>query len=113
MQIGYANPKLERICTKRKAASKHLPSQIKPELLIQRIGELGAFDNLGEIPFQAPPLHFHPVRETLAGAYAVTIRGLWRIVFVPDGEFERREDGTAIEETVTEITIHLIEDYHR
>ncbi len=111
MKIGYAKPKLEKICTKQKEAAKHL-SGIPPKLLFRRLNEPSAFNNLGQIPFQAPPLHFHPLREDLAGKYAVTVRSLCRIVFEPAGEFLCREDGTAIGETVTEIAILFIGDYH-
>lgn len=112
MKIGYRNAKLRGVCTERRKAAKHLPNQIRPELLFQRLGELAAFANLGEIPFQTTPLHFHPLREDQRGRFAVTLRGKWRIVFQPSGEFEQREDGSSIEETVTEIIIHAVEDYH-
>lgn len=112
MKIGYRNAKLWGVCTERKKAAKHLPGQVKPELLFQRLGELAAFANLGEIPFQTTPLHFHPLREDQRGRFAVTSRGKWRIVFEPAGEFEQREDGSPIDETVTGITIHAVEDYH-
>ena len=112
MKIGYRNRNLEKICTTKKAAIKHLPDNISYTLLFQRLGELAAFDNLGQIPFQESPLHFHPTRKNLAGKYAVTLRSLWRIVFEPAGVFELQEDGTEKRGTVTEITIFCVEDYH-
>ena len=112
MKIGYRNRALEKVCTKRKAAIEHLPGNIAPELLLQRLSELAAFDHFGEVPFQKPPLHFHPVRANLAGKSSVMLQSLWRIVLEPAGEFDRREDGTPIAETVTEISISSIEDYH-
>ena len=112
MLIGYASTKLENVCKGGKAAVKHLPGNIKPALLVQRMSELVAFDSLGQIPFQQSPLHFHPLTASLAGQYAVTLKGRWRIVFEPDGDFERQKDGTPIEETVTRITITYIGDYH-
>lgn len=111
MKIGYVNRKTEEICTRKKEATKHL-SGIKPELLFQRIGELAAFDDLGQIPFQVPPLHFHPLRENHAGQYGVTLHSLTRIVFEPAGDFERLDDGTPDKSTVTAITILSIGDYH-
>ncbi len=113
MKIGYKNRKLEKICTKQKDASRRLPQKIKSELLFLRLQQLAAFDNLELIPFQVPPLHFHPLREDLAGGFAITIRSLWRIVFEPAGDFEIREDGTADLSTVTEITITAVKDYHK
>jgi hypothetical protein len=112
MKLGYGNRKLEKICTEKKAAIKHLPADISPGLLLQRLGELAAFDNLDEIPFQMAPLHFHPLRANLARKYAVTLRSLWRIVIEPAGDFEQNADGTAVESTVTQVTILCIEDYH-
>ena len=111
MKIGYVNRKMEKICTRKKEASKHL-SGIKPELLFQRIGELAAFDNLGQIPFQAPPLHFHPLRADRAGQYGVTLRSLMRIAFEPTGDFGRLDNGTPDKSTVTAITILSIGNYH-
>lgn len=111
-KIGFLNRKLQGICTQKKKAAKHLPGHIKPELLFQRLNELHAFANLGEIPFQTTPLHFHPLREDQRGRFAVTLHGKYRIVFEPAGTFERNDDGTPIKETVTEITIYAVEDYH-
>lgn len=111
MLIGYANAKLQKICEQKKAARKHL-RRIDPEVLFQRIGQLVAFNNLAQIPFQAPPLHFHPVRANLAGKYAVTVKGLMRIVFRPTGEFKTLSDGTPDLSTVTEIEVVAVEDYH-
>jgi len=112
MKIGYKNGRLKKTCTQKKAAIKCLPGDIPPSLLFQRLGELAAFENLDQIPFQEPPLHFHPLREGEVGKFAVTIRSLWRIVFEPAGEFALQEDGTAKESTVTEIIIHSVKDYH-
>jgi len=113
MRIGYASKKLQKICNQTKAAAKLLKgTKIPPDLLFQRIGELGAFSDLGQIPFQATPLHFHPLRGDWAGAYAVTLHSLWRIVFEPAGEFEQLEDGSPDKSTVTDITILAVENYH-
>jgi len=112
MKVGYRNRRIQKIGTQRKAAIKHLPNDIPPDLLFQRLSELAAFENLDEIPFQEPPLHFHPLREDMAGQFAVTLRALWRIVIEPAGNFESREDGTAREITVTEITVLSVGDYH-
>ena len=113
MKIGYASKKLHKACTQEKDAKKHLSgSNVKPKHLFQRLAELAAFENLGQVPFQEPPLHFHPLRGDRAGEYAVTIRDLWRITFTPAGEFERKPDGSALEESVTEIVVRFTGDYH-
>jgi len=112
MKIGYRNAKVRKYCTERKNAAKHLPDHIEPELLFQRLNELAAFADVEQIPFQLPPLHFHPLRANHAGRFAVTVRGKYRIIFEPAGEFEQSEDGSAVTSTVTEISIYSVEDYH-
>jgi plasmid maintenance system killer protein len=113
MKIGFQNATVRKYCTEKKHASKHLPDSIPPNLLFQRLGELAAFANLGEIPFQVPPLHFHPLRANHAGRFAVTVRGKYRVVFEPSGDFERdAKDGSVIAATVQEINVFCVEDYH-
>ncbi len=111
MLIGYANAKLQKICEQKKAAKKHLRG-IDPKVLFQRISQLEAFNNLAQIPFQAPPLHFHPLTANRAGKWGVTIKRLMRIVLQPAGDFETLTDGTPDLSTVTEIEIVAVEDYH-
>lgn len=113
MLIGFENAKLEKQCNKKKDAQKLLPDDIPPEKLFRRIGNLADFNNLGEIPFRAPPLDFHPLRENHAGMYAVKLSAKWRIIFRPIGEFEKKADGSPSLETVTQIEIHKIENYHK
>ncbi len=48
----------------------------------------------------------------MAGKYAVTVKGLIRIVFQPAGEFKTLSDGTPDLSTVTEIEVVAVEDYH-
>ena len=111
MLIGYANSRLQKICEQKKTAQKHLRG-IDPDVLFLRINQLMAFSNLGHIPLLVPPLHFHPLRANLAGKYAVTVRGLMRIVFQPVGEFKTLSDGTPDLSTVIEIEIVAVKDYH-
>jgi plasmid maintenance system killer protein len=108
--IGYENKQLEKICTKTKVARKALPQDVA-DLLLQRLFELSAFASLGDIPSGAP-LHFHPLKEDLAGHFAVSVGAKYRIVFVPDGDFELLEDETPDLATVTEIVVTYVGDYH-
>ena len=111
MRIGYANGKLQKVCEETKAARKYLKT-IDPKILIQRIGELAAYDNLAQVPIRTPPLHYHPLRANLAGRYAVTVQGLMRVIFVPAGDFQKLDNGTPDLSTVTAIEIVAVKDYH-
>lgn len=113
MKIGFGSKRLERIANSEKAARKFLPANITPIQLFRRLQELSAFPCMGEIPFRTTPLHFHPLRGNFAGKYAVTLHGLWRIVFEPYGEYCTSEDGTPDLATVTEILITSVENYHQ
>ena len=55
---------------------------------------LAAYSNLGQVPFQTPPLHYHPLGANLAGKHAVTVQGLMRVIFQPTGDFSKLNDGT-------------------
>jgi proteic killer suppression protein len=108
--IGYSSRKVERICLEARVARKELPQQVA-KLLPQRLLELAAFDNLGQVPPGAP-LHFHPLRENWRGHYGVSVGPRYRIVFLPAGAFTSLEDGTPDLGTVVEIEIVVVEDYH-
>lgn len=74
MRIGYANTKLQKICTKHKEALKAL-SQESADVLLRRLQDLAAFDHLGQIPLRQTPLHFHPLREDRSGEYVIKLKG--------------------------------------
>jgi hypothetical protein len=94
-----------------KAARKAL-SQESADVVARRLSELAAFDNLGQITFRAPPLHFHPLREDGSGTYVIKLRGGDGIVFRPAGDFLSRDDGSPDLATVTEVEIEFIGNYH-
>ena len=112
MLIGYASKKLQKICTQRKPALKTL-SQESADVLPRRLEDLAAFDNLAQIPFRQPPLHFHPLRENWSGGFVIKLRGGDGVVFEPTGVFTKNEDGAPVLETVTEIEITFVGDYHK
>ncbi len=111
MLIGYASPKLAKLCQQAKTARKELP-QGTGELLFQRLAELAAFERLRSIPIGATPLHLHPLRGDRAGQFAVWICKKFRIVFAPAGQLEVGPDGNPDPLSATEIEIVFVGDYH-
>jgi len=117
MLIGYANAKLQKIATRQKEAIKAL-SKESASLVIQRLSQLAAFDNLGQIQCHAPPLHLHLLTKerrgqgNRSGEFVVKLHGGDGVVFRPTGDFAELEDGTPDINTVTEIEIILIGNYH-
>ena len=111
MLIGYASTKLQKICTKSKDARKAL-SQDSADALPDRLQDLAAFDNLGQIPIRHAPLHFHPLREDLSGEFAINLKGLDRVVFKPVGDFQTTEDGGILLSSVTSVEVTFVGNYH-
>lgn len=109
--IGYASAKLQKICTQEKQARKALERK-SADLVTQRLTQLAAFENLGQIPYRATPLHFHPLREDCSGKYVVKLHGADGIVFCPAGEFSTLDDGSPDLSTVVAIEIEFIGNYH-
>lgn len=109
--IGYASAKLAKLCTQTKEARKRLP-QRAADALPGVLLDLGSFENLGEIPFNATPHHFHPLTGDRAGEYAVRIDAKVRLVFRPDGDYDRDDDGTPRLGTVTAVVVTYVGDYH-
>lgn len=111
MLIGYASKKLQKICTKEKDAKKALPEEAATQIF-RRLADLEAFNNLSEIPFQAPPLRFHPLREDRTGQFGITIHGLQRVCFRPVGGFSTDEEGNVVLASVTCVEITFVGNYH-
>lgn len=111
MLIGYASQKLQKICTVEKAAKKAL-SQDSAARIFRKLEDLEAFNNLAEIPFLAPPLHFHPLTEDRSGQFAIKIHGLDRICFHPVGDFATDDDGNIVLTSVTQVEVDFVGNYH-
>ena len=116
MLIGYANSKWKKIATRQKEAKKVL-SQKSAALVPQRLSQLAAFENLGEIPFRAPPLHLHLLtnertgQKQHQGGFVIKLHGGDGIVFRPTDEFSKLDDGTTDTDTVTQVEIVFIGTY--
>lgn len=111
MLIGYASKKLQKICTEEKAARKTL-AENSAKRIFRALEDLAAFNHLAEVPHRAPPLDFHPLREDRSGEFAIKIHKLDRICFCPAGEFSTDENGMVDLNTVTEIEITFVGNYH-
>jgi hypothetical protein len=117
MLIGYENTKWQKIATKQKEAMKSLPRE-SAILVPQRLSQLAALDHLGQIPCHAPPLHLHLMSKKRTGQanrlgeFVIKLHDGAGIVFRPAGDFVKLKDGMPDVNTVTEIEITLIGNYH-
>jgi len=112
MLIGYVSKRIEGICTSKVKARKVLPNDEHINRLFHRLTMLAAYSTLAEIPILSSPLQLHPLRADRKGSWAVSIKGKWRICFRPAGECRYEPDGSVVPQTVTEIEIVEIVDYH-
>lgn len=117
MLIGYANSKLQKIATQSSVAKKELSAR-SAALVALRLTQLSAFENLGQIPPRAAPLHLHLLtmqrkgRKNEQGQFVIKLHGGDGIVFRPAGEFQKLDDGTPDASTVTQVELVLIGNYH-
>ncbi|MBT7617995.1 MAG: hypothetical protein HN590_12000 [Calditrichaeota bacterium] len=111
MYIGYKNSKLKKICKDLKSATKVLPQNIKSDRLFVRMRDLAGFDTMADIPAD-PPFRLHRWLGKRQSQWTIDIQGLYRIHFVPTGEFDSDENGNPILATVSEIIIVDIGDFH-
>jgi len=104
MYITFSNNKIRKICEDKKTATRKLGKQMS-EKLFQRIAEMRASDNLAVLR-SLPSPNCHPLIGNLLGCYAVYLVHPMRLIFVPsyEGEFK--------EESITEVVIKEIIDYH-
>jgi len=118
MLIGYENSGWQKIATKQKEAMKALAKE-SADLVPQRLSQLAAFENLGQIPVRAAPLHLHLLakerkgHESRQGEFVIKLHKGDGIVFRPAGDYSRLGDGTPDVNTVTQVEIVFIGNYHR
>ena len=111
MLIGYASGRIERLCTNAKAAGKaHTPDVAAK--IPQQLGLLAAYNHLGEVPIDSPPLRMHPLKADYAGCFAVRLSAKVRLVFKPAGTVAYLNENDVDRDSVTEIIVVAIEDYH-
>lgn len=112
MKIGYASGKLEKICTVKRMASKEYDQAVVVRLF-QHLGLLAAYNHLGEIGHRTSPLGFHPLSANYAGCFAIKVTGKLRVVFKPAGSVTYLNANDVDLNSVTEVEVVAIEDYHQ
>ncbi len=113
MYIYYKNKKLRKVCEGKITLSKvkTISKPVIEQLFFLRLDQLAAFESLKDVP-NTPPFRRHKLTGKLEGAWAVDIKEVNRICFIPYGEFEKDANGNAILETVKAVEIIFIGDYH-
>lgn len=117
MQIGYEKAKWQKIAEKTKEARKALSAE-SADLVPRRLSQLAAFDNLGQIPERSAPLHLHLLtkkrrgQKDQQGEFVIKLHGGDGIVFRPTGDYTQLADGTPDVDTVTQVEIVIIGNYH-
>lgn len=105
MYIGFINNKIRKVCETHSVAVKKLGTR-NADLLVQRITEMEAADNL-QVLRALPAPRCHPLSGDRNGQYAVDLVHPKRLVFLPTPVL-----GQIIENLITEVVILEIVDYH-
>lgn len=105
MYIAFANNKIRKICEDQKTAIRKLGGRMTDKLF-QRIMEIRAADNL-LILKGLPSPRCHRLSGDRKDQYAVDLVHPKRLILVPIFE-----EGEINEETVTDVVIQEIIDYH-
>jgi len=111
MDIEFCTTSRAKLCNSEKAIVRKF-GQPAGQKLMQRLGELAAANNLGEIE-RLPPAGLHLLKADRAGQWAVTIHGGQRLVFEPLPEpVPKKPDGGLDLTRVTGVRVVFIGDYH-
>ncbi|MCY4619492.1 MAG: type II toxin-antitoxin system RelE/ParE family toxin [Chloroflexi bacterium] len=98
MKVAFANGTLKRCANDVNRAKKAWKTQGVAQAYVDRIPVLLAIEQLDQLRL-FPGFDFHALHGDRDGQYAITLKGLWRLVFEYDGD----ED---------EIIIVEVKDYH-
>lgn len=104
MVIYYATKKMERILTDIRLLKKYYGNDFTK--ISNRLSELKAANNLGEIP-ESPPPRRHKLKGNLKNCWGIDYSKNDRLVIEPTGGFDINDLST-----ITEVTIVDLEDYH-
>ena len=111
MQIYYRNNKLKKVCDSQKEMLKAFGAP-RSKKLQQRLAELSAADNLGQIS-KLPPPRCHELSQNRKGQLSVDLDHPYRLIFVPANDpVPKKEDGGLYWDGVTAIEIIEIVDTH-
>ena len=109
MDISFQNRRIEKICTSEKEMRKSLPPN-RERVLKVRLRQLTESPTL-EI-LRGQPGHCHELTQDRAGQLAVSLDGLFRLVFAPQEPIPHKPDGGLNWNEVIAIEIIEIVDYH-
>ena len=109
VNISFQNRRIEKVCTSEKEMRKSLPPNRERALKV-RLRQLTESPTLEDLRGQ--PGHCHELGQDRAGQLAVSLDGLFRLIFVPQEPIPRRPDGGLNWNEVVAIEIVEIVDYH-
>ena len=111
MKIAFKTSKLQKRCNRFKEASRAWGFD-NARILNRRLQEIDAVENLEEF-VHLPGPKCHPLVGHRNGQWACSLAGLWRLIFVPDGDpASYLKDGKVVTTLVSQIKVVEIEDYH-
>jgi plasmid maintenance system killer protein len=110
MKITFQSKKLALELTHSRALLKRYGERAKK--INQRMNELSAAESLAVIQ-KMPAIKCHELIGERKGQLAVRISGNYRLIFEPSNDpLLRKPDGGLMWDSITEIRIIEIEDYH-
>ena len=109
MDISFRNRRIEKICTSEKEMRKSLPSN-RERVLKVRIRQLTESPTLEGLRGQ--PGNCHELTQDRAGQLAISLDGLFRLIFEPTEPIPRKSDGGLNWNEVVAVEIIEIVDYH-
>jgi len=111
MIISFKSKKLQKICSKHKAALKEL-GQNRGKKLMQRMLELNAAIALSDIS-HLPPARLHELTGNRKGQFSVDLEYPYRLLFIPNDEtIPIKKDGGLDKANIHKIKVIEIEDTH-
>jgi len=109
MDISFRNRRIEKICMSEKEMRKSLPSNRERVLKI-RLRQLTESPTLEALRGQ--PGYCHELTQDRTGQLAVSLDGLFRLIFEPTEPIPRKLDGGLDWSKVVAVEIIEIVDYH-
>lgn len=109
MEISFQNRRIEKVCTSEKEMRKVL-SPNRERILKVRIRQLTESPTLDILRGQ--PGHCHELTQDRWGQLALSLDGLFRLIFKPIEPIPRKPDGGLDWNAVRAIEIIEIIDYH-
>jgi proteic killer suppression protein len=111
MDIAFASRKLQKACADEASLLHAWGPNLGPRVG-RRLQELGAFENLADVP-TVPPHRRHQLKGDRHEQFAVNLDGQMRLVFeVANDPIPRRADGGIDLPKVNAIRILDVVDYH-